>query len=216
MKPPLSQHRFIAIEGNIGTGKTSLCLKMAEDYQCRLVLEGFADNPFLQQFYENPKRYAFSVELFFMTERHKQMQEAFSQIGLFEDFILSDYSFPKTLLFAQNNLSSEEYRLFQRIYNVLFNQFPQPGLLVYLHRPVEALLEQIRKRGRNYESHITTDYLQSIQNAYFEYLKSITHFPVVIIDVREMDYLKNDADYRHLLSIMNEQYHPGVHRISLM
>jgi len=216
LKRPLSQNRFIAIEGNIGTGKTSLCLKMAEDYNCKLILEGFADNPFLQKFYENPKRYAFSVELFFMTERHKQMQEAFSNVGLFEEFILADYCIPKTLLFARNNLNSDEYRLFKRIYNVLFHQFPKPGMLVYLHRPIEALMRQIKSRGRDYETHITPEYLQSIQNAYFDYFKGVTHFPVVIIDVREMDYLKNEKDYQHLLEIMGDSYNPGVHRVSLM
>ena len=145
MKPTLAQHKFIAIEGNIGTGKTSFCLRLSDDYKCKLVLEGFADNPFLQNFYQNPKRYAFPVELFFMTERHKQMQEAFGSFGLFEDFILSDYCFPKTLLFAQNNLTSDEYSLFQRIYKVLFSNFPQPDLLVYLHRPVDDLMELIKR-----------------------------------------------------------------------
>lgn len=216
MKPSLSRHRFIAIEGNIGTGKTSLCLKMSDDYACRLVLEGFADNPFLQKFYENPKRYAFPVELFFMTERHKQMQEAFGSVGLFEDFILSDYSFPKTLLFAQNNLTTDELRLFQRIYQVLFAQFPNPDLLVYLHRPVENLMSQIKKRGREYEKDITPEYLLSIQNAYFEYFKGITQFPVVIVDVREMDYLNNPKDYQYLINVLEDDYLPGVHRISLL
>ena len=189
---------------------------MSDDYACRLVLEGFADNPFLQKFYENPKRYAFPVELFFMTERHKQMQEAFGSVGLFEDFILSDYSFPKTLLFAQNNLTTDELRLFQRIYQVLFAQFPNPDLLVYLHRPVEHLMAQIKKRGRDYEKDITPEYLLSIQNAYFEYFKGITQFPVVIVDVREMDYLNNPKDYDYLIHVLEDDYLPGVHRISLL
>jgi deoxyadenosine/deoxycytidine kinase len=189
---------------------------MADEYRCKLVLEGFADNPFLAKFYENPKRYAFPVELFFMTERHKQMQDAFSNFGLFEDFILSDYCFPKTLLFAQNNLTTDEYRLFHRIYRVLFSQFPNPSLLVYLHRPVDALLEQIQKRGRSYESNIDADYLQSIQDAYFGYFKGITQFPVVIVDVKDMDYVKSEKDYHQLLELISGHYLPGLHRISLI
>ena len=182
----------------------------------KLVLEGFADNPFLSKFYENPKRYAFSVELFFMTERHKQMQEAFGGMDLFQEGILSDYCFPKTLIFAKNNLTEDEFHLFLRIYKVLFNQFPNPSILVYLHRSVPALLELIKKRGRSYESHITAEYLQSIQDAYFAYFKGITNFPIVIIDVENMDFVNSEKDYSQIRTLMDRTYLPGVHRISLL
>lgn len=215
MNRSLKRHKYVVVEGNIGTGKTSLCLKLADLYASKLVLEGFADNPFLSNFYENPKRYAFPVELFFMTERHKQMQEAFGNFGLFEDFILSDYCFPKTLLFAQNNLTPDEYRLFQRIYKVLFASFPKPDVMLYLHRPVGQLMEQIQKRGRDYEENITEEYLLSIQNAYFEYLKGIIQFPVVIVDISKMDFVNNPAHFEELHALMGDTYTPGVHRISL-
>ena len=151
-----------------------------------------------------------------MTERHKQMQEAFGTRDLFSDLIVSDYCFPKTLIFAKNTLSTDEFHLFQRLYSVLFNQFPNPSLLVYLHRSVDVLLQQISKRGREYEKDISADYLLSIQNAYFEYFKGITTFPVLIIDVENLDFVNSNKDFETVNSLLSREYRPGVHRISLM
>ena len=137
------QHNFIAIEGNIGAGKTTLCKMIQRDFNCQLILEQFTDNPFLPFFYEDPERYAFQVELFFMSERHKQLQTELGQNELFSDFKISDYYFIKTLLFASNNLKGEEYRLFARLFNVLNTTFPEPDLLVYLYRSVDNLLANI-------------------------------------------------------------------------
>jgi deoxyadenosine/deoxycytidine kinase len=214
--PEAPTYKFISIEGNIGTGKTSFCHRFARESNSKLVLEGFSDNPFLSKFYENPKRYAFSVELFFMTERHKQMQEAFGSMDLFQQSIISDYCFPKTLIFAKNNLTEDEFHLFLRIYKVLFNQFPNPSILVYLHRSVPSLLELIKQRARSYEANITAEYLKSIQDAYFEFFKGITNFPIVIIDVENMDFVNSEKDYTSIRSLLNRTYLPGVHRISLM
>ncbi len=207
-------YNFIAIEGNIGTGKTTLCHMLAQEFDCKLILEQFTDNPFLPYFYENPERYAFPVELFFMTERHKQLQESLAQQDLFKQLIFSDYIFVKTLLFARNNLNSEEFRLFQRLFNVLNATYPKPELLVYLHRPVETLLDNIKKRGRSYEQDVSASYLLQIQNAYFDYFKIEEDMPILIIDIGQQNFKKEDASFQLLLDLLSKKYTPGTHYIS--
>lgn len=208
-------HHFIAIEGNIGAGKTTLCQMLQRDYDCRIILEQFADNPFLPFFYENPERYAFPVELFFMTERHKQLQENLSQLHLFQNFIVSDYYFIKTLLFAKKNLSDEEYRLFQRLFHILNASFPKPDLLVYLHRSVDNLLSNIRHRGRGYEQDISGAYLQKIQNGYFEYFKSVQNIPILILDVDEVKFWEEEGHYQKILSYLKKKYPLGITRVKI-
>lgn len=203
-------YQFIAIEGNIGAGKTTLCHRLAERFGCTLILEQFTDNPFLPFFYLQPDRYAFPVELFFMTERHKQLQEHFAQPDLFRNNTVADYFFVKTLLFAKNNLNEEEFRLFQRLFGVLNNSFPKPDLLLYLHRPVEVLLHQIRQRGREMERHITAEYLTEIQDAYFEYFKTEEDLPIVVLDLKEANFLKDDEVYRSILGLLNEPFEKGL------
>jgi len=208
-------YQYICIEGNIGTGKTSLCEKLAHDYNCQLILEEFADNPFLKYFYENPERYAFTVELFFMTERHKQLQHSLHTRSLFNEFMVADYFFWKTVLFASKNLNDEEYRLFQHLFQILNSNFPNPNLLVYLHRSPERLLEQIKVRGRHYEQNISLAYLQKIQDSYFDYFKSQLSYPILILDVEQLDFVNIDDHYRELVRLLSRPYMPGVHRISL-
>lgn len=208
------QHQFLIIEGNIGAGKTTLSNLLAEDFGYQLLLEEFADNPFLPHFYQNPERYAFPVELFFMTERHKQLQQELSQRDLFQEGIIADYIFFKTLLFARNNLNAEEYRLFQRLFNILNAAFPKPDLLVYLHRSVDQLMDNIRKRGRAFEQDIEAEYLQQIQQAYFEFFRSNEQLPVLIVDVEGLDFLHNPSDYDKILDLINRPYRPGLHRAS--
>ena len=203
-------HRFLAIEGNIGAGKTTLCNMMAEQFDCRLLLEQFTDNPFLPFFYESPERYGFPVELFFMTERHKQLQEHFAQPDLFQETTIADYFFVKTLLFAKNNLNDEEYRLFQRLWQVLNQTFPRPDVLFYLHRPVDILLKQIKNRGRDYEKNISAEYLTEIQNAYFDYFKMEQHVPIVVIDLNEINYLVDKGIYQKLIEIFGKTYPNGT------
>ncbi len=204
-------HQFIAIEGNIGAGKTTLCKMIERDHGAQLILEQFTDNPFLPYFYKNPERYAFQVELFFMTERHKQLQGTLSQRSLFQEFTVSDYFFIKTLLFAKNNLIDEEYRLFQRLFNVLNTTFRKPDLLVYLHRPVEDLMKNIKRRGRKFEKDIKPEYLQSLQNAYFDYFRTVTDIPVLIIDIEGCDFWKKKKYYKQIIKLINsEEYTLGV------
>ena len=209
-------YNFIAIEGNIGAGKTTLCELLSRDFNCRLILEQFTDNPFLPLFYEQPERYAFPVELFFMTERHKQLQAAFSSgADLFTPLSIADYFFLKTLLFAKNNLNDEEFRLFQRLFEVLNTTFPKPDMLVYLHRSVEDVMRNIRKRGRNFETDISAEYLLGIQNVYFGYFKTETEIPILIIDVEGIDYLRDTVAYQKIITILQQKYENGVHRFSI-
>lgn len=209
-------YNFIAIEGNLGAGKTTLCHKLEEQYNCKLLLEQFADNPFLAHFYENPERYAFPVELFFMTERHKQLQENLTQRDLFQDLIVADYFFVKTLLFAKNNLNAEENRLFQRLFHVLNASFPKPDLLVYLHRSVDNAMENIRKRGRDYEQDISTAYLQKVQEGYYEYMRTEKELPILIIDVEQVDFLNSKVHLDMIVDALKKTYQPGIHHLSFV
>jgi deoxyguanosine kinase len=208
-------HGFIAIEGNIGAGKTTLCKMLNEEYECRLILEQFTDNPFLPEFYKNPDRYAFPVELFFMTERHKQLQESLSQRELFPQLVVSDYFFIKTLLFAKHNLNDEEYRLFQRLFHTLNATFPKPDLLVFLHRSVPDLVSNIHKRGRDFEQNIQAEYLQALQEAYFSFFKSENEFPILIIDVTGVDFWNEQPAYEKIVGLMKRSYSKGVHRATI-
>ena len=205
----------MVIEGNIGTGKTTFCQKMAYEYNVSLILEQFNDNPFLPFFYKDPERFAFTVELFFMTERYKQMQKSMQTVDMFHDFYLSDYAFVKTLLFARKNLLEEEFKLFQMLYGIMANNFPKPDLLVYFHRDVDILMQNIKKRGRDIEVDIKVDYLKKVQDSYFEYFRDITSFPVLIIDLKDLDFVQNDEAYNMVLGLIAKEYNPGVHRISL-
>ena len=209
----IANGNYIVIEGNIGAGKTSFCQKIAAELDAKLILEQFSDNPFLPLFYKNPERYSFPVELFFMSERHKQLQEFLLERDLFQQYTVSDYIFSKTLLFAGQNLVGEELRLFQNLFNTLNASFPKPDLLVYLHRPVDELLENIKKRNRSYEEDISGEYLHKIQQAYFEFFR--THqdkLPILLLDVSGLDFMNSEKDYRILKSALNFEYGVGLHR----
>lgn len=188
---------------------------IAQEYNCRLILERFADNPFLPYFYESPERYAFPVELFFMTERHKQLQEELAQGSLFQQSVVADYFFLKTLLFAKNNLNEEEYRLFQRLFNLLSASFPKPDLLVYLHRSVPNLLQNIQKRGRTFEQDISVEYLGQIQQTYFDFFKLESTLPIIILELEAIDFQMNDSYFNQILHYLKQSYTPGLHQIKI-
>ena len=208
-------YRFITIEGNIGTGKTTVCKLLAKENNFKLVLESFADNPFLPFFYENADRYAFPVELFFMTERQKQLSENVIQSDLFQQTVLADYFFLKTVLFAKNNLNENEFRLFQRLFKILNDTFPKPDLLIYMHRPVEVLLKNIRARNRSYEQNISAEYLENLQNAYFDYFKVEQEIPILILELDELNFDKGTPAYDQLTSLMQTVHPPGVQFIKI-
>ena len=207
---------FICIEGNIGAGKTTFCEQLYNEYQCSVVLEQFHDNPFLPYFYEDKERYAFPVELFFMTERYKQLENTLTQPDLFAPFTVADYFFTKSLLFAQNNLIPSEFKLFQKMFTALESSFPKPEILVYFHRDVDILVELIKRRGRAYEKMVTRDYLLEIQHTYFDYFKNIISYPVLIINLNTVDFIEKPSNYEAIKHILKSKYLPGVHRISLL
>ncbi len=165
-------------------------------------------------FYEDPERFSFTVELFFMTERYKQLQKELT-LDLFYDFTIADYSFIKTLLFAKHNLNEDEFRMFQKMFVVLAQNFPQPDLLVYFHRNTPQLQSNIKVRGRSYESMITDGYLEKVQNSYFEYFRNVLKFPVLILDVNDVDFVHNPRHYEEIKNLLSREYRPGVHRVSL-
>ena len=210
----MSPYKYICVEGNIGAGKTSFCQRVKSENNCKLILEQFADNPFLPLFYNDPTRYGFTVELFFMTERYKQLEKELVQ-ELFYEFTIADYTFIKTLLFAKKTLDEKEFKLFQKMYQVLSHTFPIPDLLVYLHRDVSVLQKNIAKRGRSYEQKISDDYLLSIQGSYFDYFRNILTFPILIIDLKDIDFINNDTNYYEIWELVNKEYTPGVHRVTL-
>ena len=208
------KYTFITIEGNIGAGKTTLAHLLSRHYNARLVLEQFADNPFLPKFYDNPKQFAFPLELFFMAERYKQLKELIQQKDLFQNITISDYLFTKCLLFAKVNLSTDEFRLYQRIFDIIHQQVIQPDLLVYLHAPVNKLQENIRKRNRSYEQKISDDYLFTIQETYTNYIKQ-HNIKTLFVDAGNADFLGNEKHFQAILTALEKDYENGAHYLSL-
>lgn len=208
------KYQFITIEGNIGAGKTTLSHLLAKHYNARLVLEQFADNPFLPKFYENPKQYAFPLELFFMAERFKQLKEILQQKDLFQSITISDYLFTKCLLFAKINLSEDEFRLYQSLFDIMYQQLVQPQLLIYLHAPVQKLQQNIKKRNRSYEQNIPNEYLFSIQETYTHYIKQ-HNTKTLFVDASAADFLGNEAHLQVVIDALDKEYTDGQHYISL-
>lgn len=206
-------YSYIAIEGNIGAGKTSLTNKLAEEFNAKTVLEEFADNPFLPKFYEQPERYAFPLELSFLSERFAQLKKELNSRDLFQPHVLSDYFINKSKIFAKANLNKDEYDLFDKVYELMQPHLPKPELLVYLHLEVDQLQANIKKRGREYEQQIQDKYLQKIQKNYFAFLKRQRKLRVVIVDTSEVDFVNVDADYERMKEILSSPYKPGLHRV---
>lgn len=208
------KYSFITIEGNIGAGKTTLSNLLAKHYNARLVLEQFADNPFLPKFYEDPKQYAFPLELFFMAERFKQLKDLIQQKDLFQTVTISDYLFTKCLLFAKVNLPDDEFRLYQRLFEIIHQQLLQPDILIYLHAPVNRLQQNIRKRGREYEQSIPDDYLFSIQETYTHYIKQ-HNLKTLFVDASNADFLGNEKHLQVITDALEKDYEAGQHYLAL-
>jgi deoxyadenosine/deoxycytidine kinase len=207
-------YQFIAIEGNIGVGKTTFSKMLSKKLDCKLILEEFADNPFLPKFYKNPERYAFSLELFFMAERYRQLGEVRDQ-DLFSKGLVSDYFFVKSKLFAKNNLTDDELLLFNRLSDIALNNLPKPDLILYLHSDVNRLQQNIYKRGREYEQDISDDYLMNIQQKYFDFFKKQQDYPVLIVDVSNKDFVTDISTFNKLVELTEQAYEKGIHRIFL-
>lgn len=197
---PLNQFNYVAFEGNIGAGKTTLVHKIAEDFNGKTVLERFADNPFLPKFYKDQNRYAFPLEMSFLADRYQQLADDLAQFDLFKDFIVADYHIFKSLIFAKITLAEDEYRLYRNLFDIIYKEMPKPDLYIYLYQNTDRLLQNIKKRGRVYEQNIEAAYLEKINNGYLEYIKSQTDLNVLIIDVSDRDFVKNHEDYLYILN----------------
>jgi 2-amino-4-hydroxy-6-hydroxymethyldihydropteridine diphosphokinase len=204
-KLQLQQFNYIAIEGNIGAGKTTLSTKLAEDCNAKLVLERFADNPFLPKFYKDQSRYAFPLEMSFLADRYQQLSDDLAQFDLFKDFVVADYHIFKSLIFAKVTLQEDEYRLYKTMFDIIHKEMPKPDLYVYLYQNTERLLENIKKRGRSYEQEIPANYLEKINQGYLDYIKTQTNLNVIIIDVSDLDFVKKQEDYVFLLNEINNK-----------
>ncbi len=204
-KLALDQFNYIAIEGNIGAGKTTLTTKIAEDFNAKTVLERFADNPFLPKFYEDQNRYAFPLEMSFLADRYQQISDDLAQFDLFKDFIVADYHIFKSLIFAKVTLTDDEYRLYRKLFEIIYKEMPKPDLYVYLYQNTERLLSNIRLRGRSYEQEIPAEYLDKINRGYLDYIKSQTDLNVLVIDVSDKDFVKNQEDYVFVLDAIQNK-----------
>lgn len=198
-KIDLSTYNFIAIEGNIGAGKSTLTQMMAEDFNAKSIFERFADNAFLPKFYEDPDRYAFTLEMSFLADRYQQISEDLAQLDLFKDFIVADYDVFKSLIFSKITLSEDEFLLYRKLFYQVYKDFKRPDLYVYLHQDIDKLKANIKKRGRDYERQLDSDYLNKIHQGYLEFIKSNLQVEVKIIDITNRDFVENRHDYLWLL-----------------
>jgi deoxyadenosine/deoxycytidine kinase len=206
-------YSYIAVEGNIGSGKTSLATKISEDYNAKLILEQFEDNSFLPKFYEDQARYAFPLELSFLAERYQQLKDLLSNQDLFKDFTISDYFINKSLIFSRKTLQSEEYKLYHKLFEIISQMIPKPDLLVYLYSSVDRLQANIKKRDRSYEQNIKDSYLEGIQESYFDFIRHQDNMRILIIDTNNLDFVNNQSDYDKVIEAIFTNYSIGIHRI---
>ncbi|WP_395077269.1 2-amino-4-hydroxy-6-hydroxymethyldihydropteridine diphosphokinase [Flavobacterium sp.] len=212
IKHPISNLNYIAIEGNIGAGKTTLASKIASDFNAKIILERFADNPFLPKFYKDQNRYAFPLEMSFLADRYQQLSDDLSQFDLFKDFVVADYHIFKSLIFAKVTLQEDEFRLYKTLFDIIYKEMPKPDLYVYLYQNTDRLLENIKKRGRNYEQDIKASYLDKINKGYLDFIKSQTNLNSLIIDVSEFDFVKKQEDYLKVLQAIKEKIDDSIVR----
>ena len=198
-----SQLHLVAIEGNIGAGKTSLATMISQDFRAKIITERFKDNPFLPKFYKDQSRYAFPLEMSFLADRYQQLLDDISQYDLFSDFMVADYDVYKSLIFAKVTLQEEEYSLYKKLFNIMYKDLAKPDLYVYLYQNTDRLLQNIKKRGRNYEQDIPADYLENINKGYLDFIKNQHHLNVKIIDISELDFVNFREDYLKVLEEIN-------------
>jgi deoxyguanosine kinase len=208
-------YNYIVIEGNIGAGKTTLATNMATDFNARLVLEQFADNPFLPKFYEDPEKHAFPLELSFLAERYHQLKKELTNQDIFKPAIISDYYFVKSLIFAKSNLKEDEYALYSKLFHIINDSLPKPDLFVFLYHDINRLQENIKKRGRSYEQNISDEYLIKIQQAYFDFFKQLPDLRILVLDVNNLDFANNASDYELILKHLKKPYNAGITNITV-
>ena len=195
----INNYNFIAIEGNIGAGKTTLAHKIAEDFNAKKILERFADNPFLPKFYKDQARYAFPLEMSFLADRYQQISDDLAQLDLFKDFIIADYHIFKSLIFAKVTVTEDEFRLYRKLFEIIYKEIPKPDLYIYLYQNTERLLQNIKKRGRSYEQEIPSEYLDKINQGYFDFIKMHPELNILVLDVSDRDFVKKQSDYIFIL-----------------
>ncbi len=200
-----SNHNYIAIEGNIGAGKTSLATKISHDFNAKLILERFADNPFLPKFYNDAQRYAFPLEMSFLADRYQQISDDLSQLDLFKDFIISDYDVFKSLIFSKITLQEDEFNLYRKLFYLMYKDIAKPDLYIYLYQNTERLQQNIKNRGREYEQNIDSDYLERINTGYLDFLKTQSDFNIKIIDISDKDFVEHRQDYLRILDEICEE-----------
>lgn len=209
------KYRFITIEGNTGAGKTTLARMLAEQYGGKLILEEFAENPYLADFYTDPDRYAFHTEVYFMLDRQAQIKQLLDSGQLNQGFNVSDYLFIKSLLYAEVTLPPHEFRLFERMFRAVYPQLPQPDCTIYVHSTVPRLIRNIQKRGRDFEQVVEGSYLQKVEDVYFQYFYRQPQQRTLILHTDELDFVENDAHYQQIVAWVNADYAAGVHHLSL-
>ncbi|MCK4663036.1 MAG: deoxynucleoside kinase [Bacteroidales bacterium] len=207
------KYNFIVIEGNIGVGKTTLVKKIAEQFNAKLILEQFADNPFLPKFYNDKERYSFPLEMSFLADRYNQLKKDLSNRDLFKTFTIADYYFMKSLIFSKNTLQDDEYNLYRQIFNIIYNSLPRPDLYVFLHSKTDNLIKNIKKRGRDYEQNINKEYLEKIQKGYFDFFRQQSDLKILVIDTNNINFVEKDNDYNAVVNlIFNKDYKLGINR----
>jgi deoxyguanosine kinase len=210
------KYNYLVIEGNIGAGKTTLAERIAEQFNANLILEHFADNPFLPKFYREPEKYSFPLELSFLASRYKQLKDELVPQDLFKSFTIADYYFMKSLVFAASTLTGDEYNLYRQIFYIIYGSLPKPDIYVYLHLNPQRLMYNIEKRGRNYEKSITIEYLQKIQDSYFSFFRQNPENKYLVIDVNDLDFVENKNDYTKIIdTIFFNNYPVGLNKVIL-
>ena len=210
------KYNYVVIEGNIGAGKTTLASRIADQFNAHLIPEHFADNPFLPKFYRDPEKYSFPLELSFLASRYKQLKEELAPQNLFKTFTIADYYFTKSLVFASSTLTGDEYNLYRQIFYIIYGSLPRPDIYVYLHLNTDRLIQNIERRGRNYEQTITKEYLQKIQDSYFSFFKQNPENKYLIIDINEIDFVANESHYTKIIDkIFFDDYPAGLNKVIL-
>ena len=207
-------YNYIVVEGCIGAGKTTLSKMLAEDFNAELVLERFADNPFLPKFYKDPVHYAFPVEMTFLMDRYQQLKNLLTARDLFTDAVIGDYFIDKCIIFSKNNLLPDEYNLYKNVFDTISSFLPKPDMILYLYNDTQQLLQNIARRGREYEKDITAEYLQDIQDSYLTYFTQHATMPVLLVETAQLDFVLNPSDYLKIKQLIEKKYPAGIHRIT--
>ena len=209
------KYSYIAIEGNIGSGKTSLAKMIAHEYNAKLILEQFEDNSFLPKFYTDPDKYAFPLEMSFLADRFQQLKNEVTPQDLFKSFTIADYFIDKSLIFSRKTLKEDEYLLYSKLFEIIIATLPKPDLIIYLYNTVDRLKQNIINRGRSYEQKIEASYLEKIQAGYFDYFKHLNNTTIVVLNIEHLDFVNNIADYQKIKLLIENEYPIGINRINL-